>query len=83
MLQLRVYKQMTIDQQIEFYWREHQAAKTKSMALVAFGAYMALVKLRSGEEVTLDDAALPLVKPMDEQIKLAAARAAIRNVVIP
>lgn len=38
---------MTLDEQIEFYRREYQTAKTKAMALVAFGAYMALSKLRA------------------------------------
>lgn len=38
---------MTLDQQIEFYRQQYEAAKTRAMALVAFGAYMALVKLRS------------------------------------
>lgn len=37
---------MTLDEQIEFYRQEYQTAKTKAMALVAFGAYMALVTLR-------------------------------------
>lgn len=38
---------MTIDQQIEFYECEYKGAKTRAMALIAFGAYMALVKFRS------------------------------------
>lgn len=38
---------MTLDEQIEFYEREYKAARTRSMALVAFGAYMALVKLKA------------------------------------
>jgi hypothetical protein len=38
---------MALDEQIEFYRSEYQAAKTKAMALVAFGAYMALCQLRS------------------------------------
>lgn len=43
---------MTIDEQIAFYEREYKAAKTRAMALVAFGAYMALVKFKSGEVAT-------------------------------
>lgn len=38
---------MTLDDQIEFYRCEYQAAKTKAMALVAFGAYMALSQIRA------------------------------------
>jgi hypothetical protein len=37
---------MSLEQQIEFYRKEYQTAKTKAMALVAFGAYMALVTFR-------------------------------------
>lgn len=37
----------TLDRKIEFYRLEYENAKTLKMALVAFGAYMALVKLRS------------------------------------
>lgn len=48
---------MTIDRQIEFYEREYRHAKSREMALVAFGAYMALMQLRS------DQAASHKVKP--------------------
>lgn len=40
---------MTLDQQIEFYRNEYENAKTLKLALVAFGAYMALVKFRSAQ----------------------------------
>lgn len=38
---------MTLDEQIEFYRHQYETARTKAMALVAFGAYMALSKLRA------------------------------------
>lgn len=38
---------MTLDERIEFYRREYQTAKTKALALVAFGAYMALSQARA------------------------------------
>jgi len=38
---------MSLDKQIEFYRCEYETAKTLKLALVAFGAYMALVKFRS------------------------------------
>lgn len=38
---------MSLDQQIEFYRRQYETAKTLKMALVAFGAYAALSKLKT------------------------------------
>lgn len=37
---------MTLDEQIEFYHQQYLAAVSRSMALVAFGAYTALVKFK-------------------------------------
>lgn len=37
---------MSLEQQIEFYRLEYENAKTLKIALVAFGAYMALVKFK-------------------------------------
>ena len=38
---------MTLDQMIEFYKRQYETAKIDRLALVAFGAYMALMQLRA------------------------------------
>lgn len=37
-------------EQSEFYWHEHNAAKTRDMALLTFGAYMALCRAVAGLE---------------------------------
>lgn len=37
-------------EQIEFYRNEYQTAKTRDMALVTFGAYMALCRAVAGLE---------------------------------
>jgi hypothetical protein len=47
---------MNLDQQIEFYRQQYQTAKTKAMALVAFGAYAALVLLRADRAALDKDA---------------------------
>lgn len=50
---------VTLDEQIEFYRNEYETAKTLKMALVAFGAYMALVKFRNESDPFWKRAGLP------------------------